>query len=208
MFHTRRIRGFFFTAVLIYGILIISWPGLGSEYAGCFRACGNLLFSDFGSDGTVQLLPSGPEIAGDTEVRLTNVRGQQSWRIAYNSRYTGYMPTAAIIALTLATPVAWRRRWQALFWGMTFVHVFILVRFALSLVYNFRKVGLFVYGEFWSRTIQIAYEAISVSIVTSCVVPVLIWIAVALRREDLGLPPVIRARPDGPRGRTRRARRA
>ena len=29
----------------------------------------------------------------------------------------GWAPTAFLVALTLATPIPWRRRWWALFWG-------------------------------------------------------------------------------------------
>ena len=104
--------------------------------------------------------------------------------LGYSSRYVGYLPTATLIALVIATPTPWSRRWRALFWGLVLVNGFVGVRVAIGLVVGFREVGLFVYGPFGKTVVDLAYKAVAVSPVTSCVVPALIWILVTFRRED------------------------
>ncbi len=186
MFPARRIAGFVVRSLLFYGLLIVPWPGLMDAYSAFFRACGNQLFKSFGSQGAVSFRPpSTPDAAWDTEVLLKNRQRSSSWLMAYDTRRSGYLPTAALIALTLASPITWRRRGQALVWGLILVNVFIAVRVAVSLVYQFRNVDLYVFRPFWDRAITITYEAVSVSILTSCLVPVLIWMLVCFRGEDL-----------------------
>ncbi len=186
MFPAKRVWGFVVRLLLFYGLLIAPWPGLRDAYAAFFRACGNQLFSSFGSQGVVRFQPpSKPNTAWDTEVLLKSRQQGSSWLMGYQSRHSGYLPTVGLIALALASPITWRRRWQVLVWGLIFVNVFIALRVAVSLVYQFRHVGLYVFRPLYDRAITVIYEAVSVSILTSCVVPVLIWILVCFRREDL-----------------------
>jgi len=111
--------------------------------------------------------------------------------MAYHSNYSGYMPTAALIALALASPFTWRRRCRVLVWGLILVNIFIAVRVAVSLVYEFRNVDLYVFRPFWDRAITVTYQSVSVSLTTSSLVPAFVWILVSFRREDLD--PLIRA---------------
>ncbi len=185
MFLTRGIGGFVFRLFLFYGLLLVPWPGLDVGYAWVFRASGNVVLSSFGSYGDVRFdLPSEPSPKYDTELQLINRRNGWGCQMWHSSRYAGYLPTAAIIALVLATPVPWSRRWRGLLLGLVLVNVFIAVRVAISIVCVFRDVDLFVYSSFWNRVVDLAYEAISESTVTTILAPVLIWILVIFRPSD------------------------
>ena len=185
MLPARWTRRFVLRLLLLYGLLVVPWPGLQEGYAALFRAGGNQLFRSFGSPGTVDFRTLAPAWkACDTDVVFRNPgHGVILW-LRYSSRHAGYLPTATLIALVLATPTPWSRQWRALLLGLALVNGFVVVRVALALVRGFRGVDLFVYGPFGDAVVDIAFQAVFVSSVTSCVVPALIWILVTFRRED------------------------
>ena len=94
------------------------------------------------------------------------------------------MPTITLIVSVLATPVTWSRRGTAPVWGLLLVHGFVAIRVAVSLVYGFRFIGLFIYDPTIDRAVDITYEVVAISTVTSHVIPALIWVLVMFRRSD------------------------
>jgi hypothetical protein len=122
----------------------------------------------------------------DTEIEMIR-RGGGGQKLGYNSSYAGYLPTALLVSLIVSTPVTWKRRGWALVWGLLLIHLFILLRVWLLLLYEFRTgtaVGFYNFGGFARLVLRIMVEGISISPVTSCIVPVLIWMMVIFRRED------------------------
>ena len=184
----RRIAGFALRLALLYGLLVTPWPGLKDGYAAVFRAGGNALFSRCGAEGSVRFVPADPEQQRewDTELHLFRRGHPIVWRIGYSSRYASYLPTVTVTALILAAPIPWSRRWRALPLGLLLVHVFIAFRVAVSVLHGFRGVDLFVFSPLWNRAVDLGYEILSISTVTSCLVPALIWIVVSLRSDDFG----------------------
>ena len=173
--------------VLLYGLLVLPWPGVKQAYASFFRAGGNVLFKSFGSRGSVRFVPPDSEHdKWDTEGHLIHRGRPTYWRIGFSSRRMGYLPTIALTALVLATPIPWRRRGWALLWGILLVNGFVVVRLAVAIIQGFRNVDLFVFSPFWNRAVDVTYDVVSISTVTSCVVPALIWLLVSFRREDWG----------------------
>ena len=185
MWPRSGIKAFVFRLLLFYGLLLIPWPGLNDAYAAVFRGAGNGLFASFGAHRAVRFKPvSEKPSKWDTDVYLIQRGTSKAWTINHNSRYTGYLPVAALLALVFATPVPWSRRWRALLVGLVLVNAFVVLRVAISLVYGFRGLELFIFSPFWNRTLDLAYEAISVSVVAIFLVPAVIWILVTVRRED------------------------
>ena len=185
MFPARRFARFVVGFLLLYGLLVLPWPGVRESYASFFRAGGNVLFKSFGSRGTVRFIPADPQHGKwDTEGHLIRRDRPTYWRVGFNSRRMGYLPTAVLTALVLATPIPWRRRGWALLWGILLVNGFVVVRLAVAIMRGFRNVDLFVFSSFWNRAVDTIYDVVSISTVTSCVVPAVIWMLVCLRRED------------------------
>ncbi len=192
MLDPKWARKFAWRLPLFYVLLVIPWPGVREGYGVAFRAVGNQVFGSFGSQGIVKFRPLVPKKPKrDTEVYLRNRRQKTFWLMNYSSRYSGYLPTAAVIALILATPTPWSRRWRALLLGLFLVNGFVAIRVAISLVSEFRLADLFVYGPFWDRAIDVMYDAVAVSTVTSIVIPAMIWVLVTFRRDDLLLATTI-----------------
>ena len=176
-------------AAVLYTLLAI-WPGGGLRgiYSQAFRAGAGALFGSFGSRGLVRFEP--PETASlsqDTKVTFKNRQTGMAQSIGCSAWLMGYLPFAAFLALMLATPIPWSRRWKTLLWGVFWIHLFVVFRIFLLVVFGFCNpppVGLFAPSPFWAKIISTTTDVIGVSPVTSFVAPILIWILVAFRRED------------------------
>lgn len=185
---------FFCAKVLaLYALLAAPWPGLRESYGAAFRYSCGMVFGTFGPQGIVRFRPmtAGYEMQ-DTEIEMVNRRGGGQ-RIGYNARYAGYLPTAMFISLVISTPLPWKRRLSAMFWGLLLVHAFILLRVWLLLLFEFRTgspVGFYDLSGAARLMLRILVEGVSVSPVTSCMVPVVLWILTTFRRQDFaGLQP-------------------
>jgi hypothetical protein len=105
--------------------------------------------------------------------------------LGLDTRGVGWVPTAFLIALVLATPVPWRRRWAALGLGLMALHAYLLLAVRVY-IWN-RSLPAPVPGAAVPVVKWIA-AALEETMVTqlgpSFVVPAVIWILVAFRRED------------------------
>ena len=179
-------RRFALRLLLVYGLLIIPWPGLKSGYGSLFRTSGNGLLHAFGFRGIVELRPPAEEHAAwDIEMHMKNLKTRERWHVEYSSRGWGYLPTAAIVALILATPLAWSRRWIALAAGLVLVHLFIATRIAAVILYGMYYGGAIKLSEMQAKAAEVVLHGFANSPVTTFVVPVVIWLLVTFRRSDL-----------------------
>lgn len=184
--------------LLVYGALMAVWPGVCGVYAAGFRAGAEAIFGTLGSHGTVRFraLPE-PEGADDTKMFVKPDRSQEWTWMKFSSRHVGYLSTAVLAGLILATPLPWSRRAWALLAGMVLLHVFVAMRIAILIVCALRvdtsgRLGLS--DSFWDRMLRAGVNCISTGQAISYIVPILIWILVSLRREDLDM--VLRGRRD------------
>lgn len=186
---TRRIAGFVLRFALVYAALTLAWPLARPVYRSLFCALGNTLFgSVHGGDGAVEFRPQDTREELDVEVVLTKhgpppVRA----RAENKSRVVGYLPTISLIAFVLATPIPWKRRRRALLLGLLLVTLFVALRMGIPLVRDFsRSDALRVYelGSLSRRILGIGERALLAAPASSFVVPVLIWVLVAFRRQD------------------------
>ena len=182
MLQRRPLTLFFIRVLLVYAALMIPWPGLQRAYGAFYRAGWNVLFTSFGADGQAQFLPLRPPQRGqDTTVILKNLRTRFLFRLTTSNRYMAFAPTVLLLALILATPIPWSRRWRALLWGLLLVHGFIAARMTLILLEAFTRgdnMALWEPGPFWRGVVTGLILTFACSVVVSFAVPVLIWILV------------------------------
>ena len=191
----KQVLRFFCLFIIIYGLLITPWPGLGAAYSKFYRTGVIFLFAEsFGSSGVVHFRESGDVIydlniciynrdRADTDGNVEAVLEYQS------SHYAGYMPTVFIISLIAASPICLRRRGWALLWGLILIHVFIAFKLAVIILNHFVNnalISLFVLNLFWKKVLSLAAPVLANSISLSFVVSVFIWVLVSFRREDWG----------------------
>lgn len=193
--------------VVFYTLLMIPWPGLERGYAGFFRTGGDKLFSRFWfwSSGNVRFLdlysdklfeeldeatpgklprsvklPEAEGVKDTLMVLMNSAKPGDLGLLRTSSRYLGYEPMAAVIALSLATPIVWRRRIWVLLWGLFWVHLFIAVRLSLLLAGEFfnpaKKYALTYASPFWLKTLGRAEEVFSDNPTATLVVAMFIWL--------------------------------
>ena len=180
--------------LLLYGLLLAPWPGLASAYGRYFRAVGRGCFAQEGQGGLVRFQPAQhpPRREIDTEILVAAQSAPDSAGRVYgkvlglDSRGVGWVPTALLTALVLASPVPWGRRLRALGLGLGLVHGYLLTVIA---VYLWRESAgqLPVAGLPYLPALA---EGLEETLVTqmgfSFVVPVVLWLAVTFRRDDWG----------------------
>ncbi len=204
----RILSRFLITATVIFVVLILPWPGLRSFYAAGYRSGVDLLFRDFGKGGLVAVLPgheSGiPPPDGDRHKDTVMICLKQDVEVKEkvlavftDSWLTAYLPTAKLIALVLATPIAWHRRWSALFFGLILLYGFVAARVGLLLLYAYSTPSpyrLYEPAAFWMGVLSWLRENLALSTSALFLGPVLIWVLVTLRLDDVrkfhgGTPP-------------------
>lgn len=199
----KKLLKWFFATLVLYAFLMAPWPGLERGYAYTFRAGGNAVFARFWfwGDGLVRfrdltslkagdLVPGTPSIQAEgikdtlMELRSRAAPGSIGY-LRTSSRYIGYSPTVLVIALILATPIAWSRRGRAAIWGLLLVHGFIALRVSLTLAANGfgadKGYALFHPGPFLRGALSRAEIILSDDPTVTFMVPVLIWFLVAFR---------------------------
>lgn len=186
----RLLSGFFCRLILIYGLLIVPWPGLREGYSTAYRAVGNVLFGSFGSDGLVRFEPLPDDKSrDDTMIVIKNRRvpgGQVSH--PHNTQLRAYLPTATAVALILATPIPWRRRWKAALLGWMLINGVVAMRMLIVLLYGFSRdhpCALYSPGPFWDGVVVALWNIFDVWIGFAFVAPIFVWIVVTFRRGDM-----------------------
>ena len=186
----KRTSGFFLLCMVIYAVLMASWPGVREAYRACFCAGNNLLFGTFGELGATNF--SLVETAGAEKDTLITFRkrmpGSPTGRLEINTAHIGYRPTVFLIALTLATPIAWRRRWRALVWGLIFVNGYIAVRvgvFILDAFSNADPIAIYRFAPSTKAVLKAINHILFISPGMHYMGAVFVWLAVTFRRGDL-----------------------
>ena len=191
------IVGFFWRFALVYGLLIAPWPGFNAAYGRYFRILGQTVFAREGDRRILhfEAVPKNLHRVLDTRIALANRdqmdregRGPVRY-LELDSRGVGWVPTVLTFALIVATPIPWLRRCWALLWGMLTVHGFILVSVAVYIWNNSTDLALLTVAPFWKQIIAGLEETLITQMGVSFVVPVLIWILVTIRRQDVDARP-------------------
>jgi len=189
MWPRRPLTGFVIRLLMIYGVLCVPWPGVRQGYAALYRAAGNGLFGSFGSGGVVRFRPLQAEQGRfDSEIKVGKRGSPHFTTTPYDSILAGYLPMAETIALVLATPIPWRRRWEALFYGVLLANGFVALKVYILLLHWFsieKPWALYTLSQFWNNVLAAVLEFIVVAPTCTFLVPVLIWILVTFRREDI-----------------------
>ncbi len=184
---SRHVVAFFVRFMVIFVVLMAPWPGLPRAYAPGYRAAGNLLFGSFGSAGSVDLRPSTRQDPDrDTEFALANWETDAEYVFA-GSSLKGYKPTAFVLALILATPIPWRRRWRALLWGMVCITLYVALRTAVFLAAVFTEdngLAVLTLGPISKGALDYVYWVVVDSFAGWLILPLPIWALVSFRRQD------------------------
>lgn len=183
----KSVAVFLLRCALTYGLLIFPWPGWSGTYGNYFRSLGGLVFGQNGEAWIVIFTRASPAVRPplDTQITIANRRQADAHGnvpakiLALDSRAVGWVPTAFLAALIVATPVSWRRRGEALLWALLWIHAFILFTIGVS-VFNqaASEIGLLSLTRGVKQLVEGAEETLVNQMGASFVVPTVIWISV------------------------------
>ena len=182
----------FLIFVLCFGLFMWPWPGLNHAYGRFFRGMAVFFLPAVGTHGRCEYIPVGLEgSASDIKINLINKRTGVG--VAHNvlsSRYFGYVPTALVAALVLASPIGWRRRGWAMLWGMLGINVFVLLKLLVLVLYEFAGLSgyqdlmLFSPGRVTAYALAFAHLVLIASPAGGFVIPIVVWALATFRRRD------------------------
>ena len=178
-------------ATLIYIVLMVAWKPLAPAVASTFRATSNIATAGV-YRGAIQIRYT-PGTVGqrdaDTIVHYHNVkqRTASSAGINISSWYYAYVPLTMILALTLATPIPWKRRLRALILGS--IIMFVLIMLGQMLIVYDKLTGVPIaspvqVSQAWDRIIATA-ASIFAELPGSFFIPIIVYALATFRRWEL-----------------------
>ena len=114
---------------------------------------------------------------------------EQRFMLTVDAWQMGWAPTACLMAFALATPISWRRRMWALFWGFLWVHGFILLTLGIFIWNESTRVALVTLTPFWKEIANRLEEQALNPVGPSFFAAALIWLLITFRRQDLAVKP-------------------
>jgi len=179
---------------VVFALLILPWPGWNDLYGTYFRALGQVAFSRTDDRRVVWFRPEHVQhgfssldtlmILGNRDLADSSGKGTAE-TTGLDTRSIGWTPTALTMALILATPVPWRQRFWALLWGMLLIHAFILFSLQVWIWDESRALSLIDFSPFSQTVLDELQYTLVAQLGASFSAPILIWILVTFRREDL-----------------------
>lgn len=183
MFRIKPIAGFLVCFLIVFAVLILP---LQEAYAAYFRVSGNALFGSYSSVASVRFEPLQDDDSQlDTKIVFTDRQSGATGWIGVGTRFQGYTPTAFVVALVLATPLPWSRRWRALVWSLLAISAFVALRqfiFIANVIYIDREAKV---KNTLDKVLEFAFWVGVESFAGVFVIPLGIWILVSFRRSDL-----------------------
>ena len=178
----RSIAAFAVKFLVIYGALAASWPLSGRAYAFFLRESGKVLFEAVGARNHAHIrAPTTPDGIHDIVLFVRDNAAGQAVEDIVSSWQIGFQPTSVFVGLVVATPVSMRRRIWALFAGLVMVHAFVLTRLGTCMILG----PVVLPGTYWTNALLFSVSYFLYGYGVSCFAPVLIWLAVTVRREDV-----------------------
>lgn len=177
----KSIAAFGLIFAVVFGILAAPWPGFRGAFAAVLGNELRLVLKFLLPRETVQIhpLPNPTHGSADTEAAVQAAVGSAGSAedvrgVDFDSRSLGWMPHAMMLALCLATPMRWKRRWTLAAAGLLTTHVFVLTSLAI-IVMNGAMTDSTPGWLQW--TLPRANHLVLDNLWFSFVVPLVIWVA-------------------------------
>lgn len=182
----RRALLFFFVLVgVVYGLLMIPWPGLLTGYRRTIAGISNIFLGQL-ADGRMRYeVMETPTLDKDTTVHVQNIITGSRARMSVNARRT-YLAMAFALSLILAAPIPWRRKVFSLGLGIVLMVCWIQFGIWLKVAHMLSepRFGAMALGE-GTRKFMLMVTMWTMSPVVPYIVALLVFVLVTVRREDL-----------------------
>jgi hypothetical protein len=191
MIKTKKIIISILTFVLVYTALLLPQINVNKIYAEFFCTTGNFLFKDFPRGGYVNLKTQTDKGKNDIALFISKADWMEGTKIKgvtanKASDRIGYLITAFFIALTLATPVLWKRKLLALFLGFIIITAFVMLKMYIIILNSYTLVDWFgLYQEASEKeTIQFWYNRFAAPATYGYSFVVIVWLALSIGKKE------------------------
>lgn len=185
----KAVRGFLLRLVLWYTLFLIPGTGIDSAYGAFFRFSGNAFLGSFVGDVSLDFRAEDSAKGMDTLIVLTEkTKGKKpvEGKKPTNSRLMGYLPTAFLVALVLATKAPWSRRRRRLLWGLPLICGVVAVRVSIDIYATLAPSPAFAsvsISDSLRPTLSFIHELAAYSPSTGFIAAGIVWIGVTLVTE-------------------------
>ena len=191
MISTKKILLSVAVFIVLYTLLLLPQLKINRLYAEYFCSVGNFLFEDFPRGGFVNLKTQTEKGGNDIALILSRADWMEGTKIKgvtanKASDRIGYLITAFFVALTLATPISWKRKLIAVVVGIVIVTTFVKLKMYIIILTSYTLVDWFgLYQEPTEKArIQFWYEHFAASATYGYSFVVVVWLALVLRKKD------------------------
>ena len=180
--------GFLLRFLVLYLLLMMPWPGVETAYRTVFVKGGALLYRNLGEHYDIRPPDSETKEKGPDVVIVVPRRDMgKLLELGISSREVGYLASAVVVSLMIATPVAWRRRLWILGLGFALTCLFVIVR-PLPLVLYTRMADADILNGvvepgLYEEALAAIVKFVGFGQPMSYIVPIIIWLLVAVRRD-------------------------
>ena len=181
----RALLLFFVLVGVLYAVLLIPWPGLLAGYRGALAGISNVFLGQL-ADGRMRYeVMESPTLDKDTTVHVQNIATGSRARMSVNARRT-YLPLAFAVSLIVAAPIPWRRKAISLGLGLILMVCWIQFGIWLKVAHMLSepKFGAMALDE-GTRKFMLMVTKWTMSPVVPYIVALVVFVLVAVRREDL-----------------------
>ncbi len=188
---SRPLLRFFGCFTLLYLLLLLPWPGVDGFFGGYLREIGRILFEEQRGDRVLDFLPSmvPGASAGSTEIVVANQTllrqdgSRYALAIEFDARDVLLKPFALMLALSMATPMHFRRRLGSFLLGTVLLHCYVCLCLEIFICLQSSELSLMTLGP-WSKQVLASTGNILIDQL-SFGAPLLIWVLVTFRNQDL-----------------------
>jgi len=177
--------------IVLYTLLLLPQLNVNRLYADYFCSVGNFLFEDFPRGGFVNLKTQTDKGGNDIALFLSRADWMEGTKIKgvtanKASDRIGYLITAFFIALTLATPISWKRKSIALVLGMIIVTAFVMLKMYIIILNSYTLVDWFgLYQEPTEKeTIQFWYMRFAAPATYGYSFVIIVWLALSIGKKE------------------------
>jgi len=190
MLNTKAILFFGLKCFLLYLLLILlgTYTGLGKKYANSLRSQSAKMFSNNNYKVRFKKLN---EEKFDTRIELTDKKKGIKSACSFNTWMAGFLPTALLFSLILATPIRSIKRTAIIcFFALLLISVYIFlgIRIKIAVLHQqIAKAEKLFDNTFFDRMIDFINTAIIDPVSMIFLVPVILWGFLVFRKEDFVL---------------------
>lgn len=173
----------------LYLLLAIPWPFITQSYRDLGKNVGQALFNSQNSSREISFdMGKNPQRPFDARITIVNPAILQPdgsgpvRNLDFDTRGVCWSPFALLIALVVASPVSWKRRWQALAISLPLLFILNLGLLNFCIWDESSEINLVTLTPFWKEVASTLRLLIPACF--SLAAPLTFWLVSTLRQQD------------------------